>query len=994
MSEFISQFQSYNVVDADIDLGEILDPIHTQYHHGLGPDTTKGPRSDKTISYEITELQWLCKELSSQPELVSVTGYEYAHWDSTNTQKIPLLIRHDVDGDIETALQMAKIEHALGLKGTFYILPAALYYSDYFRQTGGERIYRKKCINRYKNMIPLYKQIQDLGHEIGLHYYPYGVYRQMLMDGAQSIREETHWLRNQGLNIRGGVGHSSRSVQGGMQAEIFKEYMDPSINVDASNFDLNLRGPIHFDGATMPRHALSLQDVPIEYVLEFCRTHDTYFAIRDNGWCRCLTRNQTQRREDISSIPGLMNLLKRTVSNESVDHVCIMIHPVHMQARISDERQQEQMLRDTPPLTTNLLPESSAKIRDGQKMNVERFVADNETLMEVVNHTNIHGFIDYEPYPEEETHRRQIAILGGSLFDSSRTQVSQQVQGWLRKLYLIEDRMKISTRKYATIDADASFYEYALDLQLTERQPNVWILHLDNNVFSSVDSKGVERNNAIHLLKRLSKDGIPILPLIDDIDASASLGHKVLDLLREMEATLLEPISLASTQSINDNDGEARYSSVGFDTQDFLNLARSLKNLLSENIPAFYGTKQKVWNMQTSLKTVPMDQLVLSSSDVSALGNATHDEIKSLSDQGALKLASFLKHVDPGEHASLRLELEHVCKPQIYHGNFLNALGHAYRIPNLASSHGLDLGCSFGLRTVIMKQLGAGRITCCDAVPSLIEGATIWGNQTDIKDMQFIVNSSDGLPFDDNTFDWITCMSLYGNLNKRSIAGLFENCARVLKPGGLLLLNDSANPHHPPTAENILTHYRLVEIGEGTQEAPQGMCYEVRKKFIASKFSDLETTTLEELARNTCYMECDEIISVVELYLKTGTKPSSPFIDNNLQLVPVQPLTGNPCRTPTDPFVIEKELLDAGFSSVVFRTHTPTPGSGNNIQPHNLKKYFSEAPGVFLTASCGGEHHTAEQQYQSTNIQSVLKRTLPTKVKSVLKRFLHGAGRG
>ena len=340
-----------------------------------------------------------------------------------------------------------------------------------------------------------------------------------------------------------------------------------------------------------------------------------------------------------------------------------------------------------------------------------------------------------------------------------------------------------------------------------------------------------------------------------------------------------------------------------------------------------------------------------------ALANATSEELKSLSDQGALKLAAFLKHVDPGEHASLRRELEHVCKPQDYYSSFLNVLGHTYRIPNLASSHGLDLGCSLGLRTVIMKQLGAGRITCCDVVPSLIEGATIWSSQTGIKDMQFVVNPLDGLPFDDNTFDWITCMGLYANLNKRASSGLFKNCTRVLKPGGILLLNDSANPHHPPTAENILTHYRLVEIGEGTPEAPQGILYEMRMEFIASTFSDLDSTSVEELTRNTCYMEQDEIVSAVKLYLKTGIRCISPFIENNLQCVPVNPMNGNLCRTPTDPFVIEEELWEAGFSTVRFRL----PRTGGYIESmgtlglrQSINKYFLENPGVYLTAKYEG----------------------------------------
>lgn len=64
-----------------------------------------------------------------------------------------VLVRHDIDIDLDSALQMAKIENQEGIKATYYIWINSPFYNIF------ETRYRKK-INK----------ILDLGHDIGLHF--------------------------------------------------------------------------------------------------------------------------------------------------------------------------------------------------------------------------------------------------------------------------------------------------------------------------------------------------------------------------------------------------------------------------------------------------------------------------------------------------------------------------------------------------------------------------------------------------------------------------------------------------------------------------------------------------------------------------------------------------------------------------------------------------------------------------------------------------------
>jgi len=66
-----------------------------------------------------------------------------------------ILLRHDLDSEIETALEVAKMEFGMGIKSTFYFLLTSEYYNILSHQ--GMHIIRS---------------IQKMGHEIGLHFDP------------------------------------------------------------------------------------------------------------------------------------------------------------------------------------------------------------------------------------------------------------------------------------------------------------------------------------------------------------------------------------------------------------------------------------------------------------------------------------------------------------------------------------------------------------------------------------------------------------------------------------------------------------------------------------------------------------------------------------------------------------------------------------------------------------------------------------------------------
>ena len=81
--------------------------------------------------------------------------YDFIFFDELNKNKSQVIIRHDIDFDVDAALKMAKIERELHLKSTYFFLISNDSYN----------LLSKKNIS---NVL----EIKEMGHKISLHYDP------------------------------------------------------------------------------------------------------------------------------------------------------------------------------------------------------------------------------------------------------------------------------------------------------------------------------------------------------------------------------------------------------------------------------------------------------------------------------------------------------------------------------------------------------------------------------------------------------------------------------------------------------------------------------------------------------------------------------------------------------------------------------------------------------------------------------------------------------
>ncbi len=139
------------------------------------------------------------------------------HWIDEGLSVIS--IRHDVDKDLDKALEMARFEYKNGIRSTYFLLHTASYF-DY------TQLFLEKC-----------QEIQNMSHEIGIHNNSI-IEWMKLCEGnwdrplRTGLLAPVDFLRQGGIEIKGTSAHGSDDnyKYGALNYEVWKEY-DPKMNL-------------------------------------------------------------------------------------------------------------------------------------------------------------------------------------------------------------------------------------------------------------------------------------------------------------------------------------------------------------------------------------------------------------------------------------------------------------------------------------------------------------------------------------------------------------------------------------------------------------------------------------------------------------------------------------------------------------------------------------------------------------------------------------------
>jgi hypothetical protein len=296
-------------ISLNIDAQEPLLPKNTQ---------TEAKRQ-KTIIESQVEADFSVKEVN-QNESVPDTNFTYEKYgeflkkvsDTTkyltlpidefrntfDANKIIIGLRHDVDNDLNKAVEFSQTEKQLGKRSTYYILHTAPYY-----------------LARPDNMaihtdaiIPVLKDMQDNSKfEIGFHNDLVTLQAVYNIDPVNFLTNELNWLRSNGLRIKGTASHGSSycKVYWYLNYYFFNECTWPVVSPYVNNLYL----PI--GSSNVPMKKGNLSDFGLEY--------EAYFL------------NNNKYFSDASFVNGSrwhIGLLDLNSLSKG-DRVIILLHPIH-----------------------------------------------------------------------------------------------------------------------------------------------------------------------------------------------------------------------------------------------------------------------------------------------------------------------------------------------------------------------------------------------------------------------------------------------------------------------------------------------------------------------------------------------------------------------------------------------------------------------------------------------------------------------------------------
>lgn len=208
---------------------------------------------------------------------------------------VAVSLRHDVDHDLRGALEMARMEHEYGLRGTYFILHSARYYG----------VTKKNYTRHNEWIIPVLRRIQDdYGHEIGWHNDLVTLECIYRVDPRKYLHEELQWLRDNGIEITGAAAHGSRYCR---RFGYDNSYFFHDLSGDSSTERF-----VNVNGEEVPITKACLEDFDLEYEAYHLQDISFYRGDCDVGL------NRRWSPEDLT----LMDFAPGA-------RIIVLIHPIH-----------------------------------------------------------------------------------------------------------------------------------------------------------------------------------------------------------------------------------------------------------------------------------------------------------------------------------------------------------------------------------------------------------------------------------------------------------------------------------------------------------------------------------------------------------------------------------------------------------------------------------------------------------------------------------------
>jgi SAM-dependent methyltransferase len=230
----------------------------------------------------------------------------------------------------------------------------------------------------------------------------------------------------------------------------------------------------------------------------------------------------------------------------------------------------------------------------------------------------------------------------------------------------------------------------------------------------------------------------------------------------------------------------------------------------------------------------------------------------------------------------------------------------------------VDAGSGFGMGSNLLSHWGARRVFSVELHRPMVESHRRMLDQrfTHLRNVHPIRADVSRLPLATASADLL--LSIEAISHYYEVDRFLDECARVVKPGGCLIVSDgnnAANPSIRASTEEIWERWENGPHGPAGCHDIQETLTERRARIIRGLYPDLTPVQVERYAKGTAGLDQSQIRDAIEAHRNGGPEPTLYYQRGQL---PRDPDWGYVVERLFDPPELKRSIEQRGFEAQTF----------------------------------------------------------------------------